>query len=63
MVQFNPAKFVREVRREISKVVWPTRKETGVATIMVFVMVFIMAVFFLIVDEIMAWGVQLILSI
>ncbi|MCI5050081.1 MAG: preprotein translocase subunit SecE [Rickettsiales bacterium] len=59
----NPAKFVREVRQETSKVTWPTRKETGVSTAMILVLVFISAIFFLLVDNIAAWGVQLILGI
>ncbi len=63
MAYFNPARFVREVRREITKVIWPTRKETGVATGMVFVMVTIMSIFFLLVDELIAWAVQLVLNI
>jgi preprotein translocase subunit SecE len=62
MAKTTPAKFVREVRQEASKVTWPTRKETGVATIMVFVMVTIMALFFLVVDQVIAWLIQLILG-
>ena len=44
MAKTNPAQFVRQVRQEANKVTWPTRKETMVATLMVFVMVVIMAV-------------------
>ncbi|MDW3205835.1 MAG: preprotein translocase subunit SecE [Alphaproteobacteria bacterium] len=62
MAKTNPAQFVRQVRQEASKVTWPTRKETGIATLMVFIMVTIMAVFFLAVDGIIAWLVQLILG-
>ncbi len=62
MAKTNPAQFVRQVRQEASKVTWPTRKETTVATIMVFVMVTIMAVFFLAIDGIIAWIIQLILG-
>ncbi|MEQ8441445.1 MAG: preprotein translocase subunit SecE [Alphaproteobacteria bacterium] len=62
MAKTNPAQFVRQVRQEASKVTWPTRKETGIATLMVFIMVTIMAVFFLAVDGIIAWLVELILS-
>ena len=46
----NPAKFVREVRQEIDKVTWPTRKETIVSTLMVFGLVAIAATFFVFVD-------------
>ena len=62
MAKTTPAKFVREVRQEAKKVTWPTRKETGVATLMVFVMVAIMAVFFMFVDWVLSSGIQLILG-
>ncbi|NMM46738.1 preprotein translocase subunit SecE [Rhodospirillaceae bacterium KN72] len=62
MAKTNPAQFVRQVRQEASKVTWPSRKETGVATMMVFIMVTIMAVFFLAVDGLIAWLVRLILG-
>lgn len=42
---------------------WATRKDTGVATIMVFIMVFLASVFFFFVDQILAWGVQLVLGL
>ncbi|MEQ8708718.1 MAG: preprotein translocase subunit SecE [Rhodospirillales bacterium] len=59
----SPADFVRQVRQEVSKVTWPTRKETTVTTIMVFVMVFIAALFFLAIDQILALGVELIFGL
>ncbi len=59
----NPAKFVREVRQEVSKVSWPTRKETLISTAMVLVLTFIAAIFFLLVDNIIRWGVELILGL
>lgn len=62
MAKTTPAKFVRQVRQETSKVTWPTRKETGVATAMVFVMVALMSVFFLVVDSIISWGIQFIVG-
>ena len=42
----NPLKFAQEVRAETAKVTWPTRNETLVTTVMVFVLVFIASVFF-----------------
>ncbi|MEM7073081.1 MAG: preprotein translocase subunit SecE [Pseudomonadota bacterium] len=63
MATINPAQFVRDVRREIAKVIWPTRKETGIATIMVFVMVTIMAIFFLLTDQVISWMIQLVLGL
>ena len=46
----NPAKFVREVQSEATKVTWPTRNETVVTTIMVLIMVTLAALFFFSVD-------------
>jgi preprotein translocase subunit SecE len=51
------------VRQEVSKVTWPTRKETTITTTMVFIMVFLAALFFLLVDQVMSWGVKLILGL
>ena len=51
--------FSAQVRQEVSKVTWPTRKETMVTTSMVFVMVVIAALFFLLVDQIASrWAVR-----
>ncbi|MEE9544521.1 MAG: preprotein translocase subunit SecE [Rhodospirillales bacterium] len=63
MAKTNPAKFIREVRQEASKVTWPTRKETTVSTGMVFLMVFLAALFFFLVDQIMSSGVRLIFGL
>ncbi|MEO1551017.1 MAG: preprotein translocase subunit SecE [Pseudomonadota bacterium] len=46
----NPFQFVQQVRSEVSKVVWPTRRETVLTTVMVFVMSAIAAIFFFTVD-------------
>lgn len=62
MAKVNPAQFVRQVRQEVSKVTWPSRKETGITTVMVFVMMFLAAIFFLLVDQVFSWGVKLILG-
>lgn len=58
MAKNNPAQFVREVRQETAKVTWPTRRETTVSTIMVFVFCIIAALFFLAVDQILQFGVK-----
>ena len=58
----TPAKFTREVRQEISKITWPTRKETVITSFMVFIFVFICAVFFLVIDQIIAHALKLILG-
>ncbi|WP_106746003.1 preprotein translocase subunit SecE [Yoonia maritima] len=46
----NPVKFFQEVRAEVSKVVWPTRREVVLTTIMVFILASIAAIFFSLVD-------------
>lgn len=63
MAKISPFKFMQEVRAEAQKVTWPTRKETTVTTMMVFVMVFVAAIFFLLADQIMRLGVSLLLGI
>ncbi len=63
MAKVSPFKFMQEVRAEAQKVTWPTRKETTVTTIMVFVMVAIASVFFLLADQLMRIAVSLILGV
>ena len=63
MANTSPAQFVRQVRQEISKISWATRRETGTATLTVFVMVTIAALFFLLVDMVLSSGVQLVLGL
>ena len=62
MARTKPTEFVRQVRQETSKVTWPTRKETGVSTAMVFVMVTLAALFFFVVDQALAWIVRVVLG-
>lgn len=50
MAATSPAKFIREVRAEMRKVSWPTRKETMVSTLMVLVLATFAATFFVFVD-------------
>ncbi|MBE0414460.1 preprotein translocase subunit SecE [Yoonia sp.] len=52
----NPVKFIQEVRAEISKVVWPTRREVMLTTIMVFIMAALTAIFFSLVDLLIRTG-------
>ena len=59
---FSPFKFLQEVRSETAKVTWPTRRETAITTLMVFVMVFLATAFFFVADEIMSWGVGYLLG-
>jgi len=55
----NPFSFLQQVRAEISKVVWPTRRETVVTTIMCLILVFITAVFFFLIDQALSYGTGL----
>jgi preprotein translocase subunit SecE len=55
--------FFRQTRQEIAKVTWPTRKETLVTTGMVFAMTILAAIFFFLVDQVMAEGVRLIFGL
>jgi len=59
----NPIEFVREVRAEVAKVTWPTRRETMITTSMVFIFVVIAALFFLVADKIIGFVVKLLLGV
>jgi preprotein translocase subunit SecE len=59
----NPLQFAQEVRREVSKVTWPTWKETWLTTVMVFIMVVLIMIFFFFVDNILSFGVRWLLGI
>jgi preprotein translocase subunit SecE len=63
MANTNAAEFVQQVRQELARVTWPSRRETLVTTGMVFVMVFIAAAFFFVVDQILSYGVRLIFGL
>ncbi|MES2751809.1 MAG: preprotein translocase subunit SecE [Pseudomonadota bacterium] len=60
---FSPFKFLQEVRTETSKVTWPTRRETLITTIMVFIMVAVSSIFFFVADQIIRVLVTFILGI
>ncbi|GAA6193430.1 preprotein translocase subunit SecE [Phaeobacter gallaeciensis] len=62
MATTNPVQFVQQVRAEISKVVWPTRREVLLTTVMVFIMAALTAVFFAMVDLLIRGGLQMILT-
>ena len=59
----NPFKYVQQVRNEVSKIVWPTRKETMTTTIMVFIMSALIALFFFIIDTITSNVLDIILKL
>lgn len=63
MARTNPAQFIQQVRAEAAKVVWPTRRETLLTTVMVFIMAALLAVFFFAVDQIIGLGIDQILHL
>jgi preprotein translocase subunit SecE len=62
MAKTGPIEFLKQVRQEAARVTWPSRKETTVSTIMVFVMVLISAVFLFGIDQIVSHIIQFILG-
>ncbi len=58
MAKVTPLEFLRQVRQEVGRVTWPSRRETAVTTGMVFLMVFIAALFFFLVDEALNMAVR-----
>jgi preprotein translocase subunit SecE len=59
----NPIAFLQQVRSETAKVTWPSRRETMISTVMVFVMVILAALFFFAADQLMGWLIGLVLSV
>ncbi len=63
MANVSPATFVRQVRQELDKVTWPSRKELIATTISVLAMSVVAAIFFMVVDQIIAGLVQVVLGL
>ena len=59
----NPLKFIQSVKQEAFKVTWPTRKDVMLGTLMVFVLATIAAIFFLLLDQIYRFLLDIILTI
>ena len=59
----NPFKFIQSVKQEAYKVTWPTRKDVTLGTVMVFVLATIAAIFFLLLDQIYKFLLDVILAI
>ena len=62
MAKTSPGEYMRQVRAEAGKVVWPTRKETVTTAIMVLIMTILLAIFFFGVDSFFNTVVQFLLS-
>ena len=63
MVKQSPVQFARQVRQEVAKVTWPSRRETGISTLMVVIMVVVAALFFMVIDQTFAWIVRLLFGL
>ena len=63
MAKLSPFKFLQEVRTEADKVTWPTRRETFITTIMVFVMVAAASIFFTVADQLIRIVITYILGV
>jgi len=61
MARTNPLQFIQQVRAETAKIVWPTRRETGLTTVMVMIMASLFAIFFFSVDLLIRYGLEAIL--
>ena len=59
----NPLKFIQEVKQEAFKVTWPTSRETLQGTLMVVAMAIIAAIFFLLLDQVLKFFLELLLRI
>ena len=59
----NPFEFIQEVRQEVAKVSWPSRKEVMITTAMVLIMVVMASFFFLFVDQVISWCVSQLFSL
>jgi preprotein translocase subunit SecE len=62
MAKVSPGEFVRQVKQEVSKVTWPTRRETLISTATVLVMIILVSLFFFVLDQLLSFGVQTILG-
>ena len=63
MAKVSPFKFLQEVRQETEKVTWPSRRETAITTLMVFIMSAVAALFFLFADQLIRYLVTFVLGI
>ena len=63
MAKVSPGEFIRQVKQEGRKVTWPTRKDTLISTATVLAMIVVVAIFFFVLDQLLALGVQTILGL
>ena len=63
MAKTSPTQFIKQVRSEAEKIVWPTGRETMQTTLMVILMTTILGLFFFGVDSVFGWIVKMLLSL
>jgi preprotein translocase subunit SecE len=63
MARANPLQFIQQTRSEISRVVWPTRREVFLTTVMVLIMAALTATFFFFVDLLIREGLKFVLGV
>jgi preprotein translocase subunit SecE len=63
MAKVSPLQFLRQVKQEVKKVTWPTKKEVMQSLFMVLVLVAIAAAFFFVVDQVLGWIVKMVFSL
>ena len=63
MAKPNPFEFLAQVRAETAKVTWPTRRETLITSVMVLIMVVLASAFFLLADQVIRFGIGIVLGI
>ena len=63
LIMRNPIKFIQEVKQEAFKVTWPNWKETLQGALMVFIMAVVMSLFFLLLDQVLKFFLELLLKV
>jgi len=58
----SPALFIRQVKQELSKVVWPTKKDTLISSGVVILLIIIFSLFFLLTDQVLSFSIKKIIS-
>jgi preprotein translocase subunit SecE len=59
----SPAQFVRQVRQELQKVTWPTRRDTFISSLIVILLIFLFSLFFLLSDQVWSFSIKKIIEI
>ena len=59
----SPALFVRQVRQELQKVTWPTRRDTFISSLIVILLIFLFSLFFLLSDQVWSFSIKKIIEL